>query len=60
VLFSFVTVPAGIALTTLQVIGHPSGWAYTALALVVAGTTAGLIASRTGRLAWRAIRRRLR
>jgi len=56
-LFSFTTVPVGVALASLQLIGHAGLWTYLGGALIVTGGTAALIVSRTGRQALRAIRR---
>ncbi|MFG1791304.1 hypothetical protein [Nocardia sp. NPDC049149] len=56
-LFSLATVPAGIAVATLQIVGRATIWTYLAIALVVTGITAALLTTRTGRRAIHAIRR---
>jgi hypothetical protein len=59
VLFTLVTVPAGIALALLQVLGSKAPWLFAAVMAAFAVLTALLLLTRPARLVLRGIRRRL-
>jgi hypothetical protein len=59
VLFTVVTVPAGIALALLQVIGSKDPWLFTTVLATCAIVTGLLLLTRPARLGLRSIRRRL-
>jgi hypothetical protein len=59
VLFTLITVPAGIALALLQVLGSKDPWLFTTVLAVCAIVTGLLLLTRPARLVLRSIRRRL-
>ncbi|MEU6715024.1 hypothetical protein ABZ897_26470 [Nonomuraea sp. NPDC046802] len=58
VVFTLVTVPAGIALALLQVLETKNPWLFVAVAVACVGLTAGLLSMRSARVAFKAIRNR--
>jgi hypothetical protein len=58
VVFTLVTVPAGIALALLQVLGTNEPWLFAAVAGVCAVLIALLLRTRSARVAVKALRRR--
>jgi hypothetical protein len=58
VVFTLVTVPAGIALALLQVLETKNPWLFTAVAVACAGLTVFLLSTRSARVAFKALRNR--
>ncbi|MEV6151264.1 hypothetical protein AB0L53_13070 [Nonomuraea sp. NPDC052129] len=59
VVFTLVTVPAGIALALLQVLQTKNPWLFVAVAVACVGLTAFLLSTRSARVAFRSLRNRV-